>query len=62
MKFEVREDQKLGEFLDTIKEKLNLSGPALAGGKGDLYMPKPPSLEEKHRYKLDLTWKELKEK
>ena len=62
MNFEVNENEKLRDFIEKIKTKLNLSGPAISGGKGDLYVPKPPSLEEKHRFKLDLTFKELKDR
>lgn len=40
-----------------MKEKLNLNNPAISSEGGDLYLPAPPSLEEKHRYKLDLTFK-----
>ena len=62
MNFEVNENEKLRDFIEKVKNKLNLNGPAISGGKGDLYVPRPASLEEKHRYKLDLTFKELKEK
>jgi len=33
--------------------------PAISCGNGILYMPKPPALEERHRFKLELTIQEL---
>lgn len=48
----------LGHFLKDLKERLRLGGPSIGSTtKGLLYIPNPPSLEEKYRSNLDLTFR-----
>mmetsp|Transcript_38328 Transcript_38328/g.43500 ORF Transcript_38328/g.43500 Transcript_38328/m.43500 type:complete len:436 (-) Transcript_38328:682-1989(-) len=61
---EISKSKTLKELIEELKEdpRFALKGPSVSGSRGILYMPKPPSLEEKHRHKLDMTLKELIEK
>lgn len=56
---EVENGSTLREFIEKLKESLRLTNPTLESqtiGK-ILYAPKPASLEEKHRFKLDYTFR-----
>jgi hypothetical protein len=54
--FKASRTETLREFREKIKEQQRLQNPTIESSKGILYAPKPPSLEEKHRHKLDLTF------
>lgn len=54
--------ETLRDFIERIKESMRLQNPSIESSKGLLYIPKPQSLEEKHRHKLDLTFGELIER
>lgn len=57
LEFKTTHTTILKTFLEELKEKLRLLGPSLTSQKGYVYIPNPPSLEEKHHFKLDLTFK-----
>jgi E2 binding domain len=59
----VQEEQTLKEFIERLKQDFRLQNPSLEAQSvgGNLYIVKPPSLEEKHRFKLDYTFKRLVE-
>ena len=45
------------EIMERIKNDNRFQNPTIESDvKGILYVPKPPTWEEKHRYKLDLTF------
>eukprot|EP00359_Climacostomum_virens_P005226 CAMPEP_0204901208 /NCGR_PEP_ID=MMETSP1397-20131031/2945_1 /ASSEMBLY_ACC=CAM_ASM_000891 /TAXON_ID=49980 /ORGANISM="Climacostomum Climacostomum virens, Strain Stock W-24" /LENGTH=429 /DNA_ID=CAMNT_0052069527 /DNA_START=378 /DNA_END=1667 /DNA_ORIENTATION=+ len=52
-------DGTLKDLIDTIIEKLRLKKPGVTSASGNLYLPSPPSLEQKLRFKLDLSFAEL---
>jgi hypothetical protein len=48
---------KLRDFISELKSKLRLSKPTIAVEDGMiLYIPAPAALEQKHAFKLDLTF------
>jgi hypothetical protein len=50
----------LREFIDKkLKNDLRLQNPTIESDVGTIYIPKPPQLEEEHRFKLDITLREL---
>ena len=50
----------LQEFLNKIKVDFRLTKPSVdSSDKGTLYIPHPPSLEQAHHFKLELTFREL---
>lgn len=57
----ISRNSKLREMFYLLKEdkRFKMANPAISGVLGPLYMPKPPALEEKYRFKLDLTFAEL---
>lgn len=60
----IEKSAKLKDLLQMMRDdkRFKMIDPALGGNNGPLYMPKPPVLEEKHRFKLELTFEELIEK
>lgn len=57
---QVKRTSTLRQLLDELKtDKYKMTSPAVSGNNGPLYMPKPPSLEEKLRPRLDMTLDEL---
>jgi hypothetical protein len=55
---EVENESTLREFIEKLKSTLRLLNPTLeASNNKILYAPKPASLEEKHRFKLDYTFR-----
>lgn len=58
----ISKDIKLRAFIAILTDatgKYRMKNPAVSCGKGILYMPNPPALEERHRFKLDLSIQEL---
>ena len=57
----LKNTMKLKEFLQLLKDdaRFRMSDPSIGGNSGPIYMPKPPVLEEKHRFKLELTFEQL---
>ncbi|CAG9320853.1 unnamed protein product [Blepharisma stoltei] len=58
----IGKNSKLKDFISILTDsnsKYKMISPSISCGAGILYMPKPPALEEKHRFKLDLTFQEL---
>jgi ubiquitin-activating enzyme E1 C len=49
----------LKDFLAQVTEQLQLKKPGVSCASGNLYLPTPPALEQKLRFKLDLTFAEL---
>jgi hypothetical protein len=45
-----------------MKNEFNMIDPSLYIGNEIMYMPKPEAIEEKHRYKLDLNFDQLRER
>lgn len=62
IELEVSKSTLLREFIERIKKELNAQEPSFYIGNDILYMPKPEEFEEKHRWKLDLTFEQLGEK
>jgi ubiquitin-activating enzyme E1 C len=64
VKISIARDKRLADFIQVLKDdnKFRMSGPAISGNNGPLYMPKPPSLEEKLRPRLEMSFVELVEK
>ena len=58
----VEKSMLLKEFIEKIKKELDVVSPALYLGNQIIYMPKPEAIEEHHRFKLDLSFEQLKEK
>mmetsp|Transcript_9251 Transcript_9251/g.7033 ORF Transcript_9251/g.7033 Transcript_9251/m.7033 type:complete len:126 (+) Transcript_9251:1-378(+) len=56
VKLQMQKNEKLRDCLEKLKEQFRLVSPSIESSKGILYVPKPPSLEEQHRFKLDLTF------
>jgi NEDD8-activating enzyme E1 len=58
---QILSSMKLREFIQLLKDdkRFKMLDPSIGGNHGPIYMPKPPVLEEKHRFKLDLTFSEL---
>jgi len=52
----------LRQFIENMKKELNMVDLALYIGNEIIYMPKPEAIEEKHRYKLDLNFDQLRER
>jgi len=59
---EVEKTLILRQFIENMKKELNMVDPALYIGNEIIYMPKPEAIEEKHRYKLDLNFDQLRER
>ena len=57
----VNKSMKLKEFISLLKEdkRFKMVDPSIGGERGPIYMPKPVVLEEKHRFKLELSFEEL---
>ena len=54
--------KELLEYLCSEEAKFRMKGPGISTDKGILYIPRPPSLEAKHSYKLELSFEELIQK
>lgn len=57
--FDFSRNGTLKDFIECANEKFQLKKPGLSCASGNLYLPSPPSLEQKLRFKLDLTFAEL---
>lgn len=56
----VKMTMTLGEFLEEIKQELNLANPSVIEESGNtLYMPRPPALERSTRPNLEKSFQEL---
>lgn len=49
----------LKDFIEHTNEKFRLKNPGVSCASGNLYLPSPPSLEQRLHFKLDLTFSEL---
>lgn len=57
IQLEASKVETLRDFIEKIKNQRRFQNPTIESEKGLLYAPKPANLEEKHRYKLDMTFK-----